>query len=439
MMARALSAVLFRNRPATGLFQHAQRIVHVTDTGGLNGAAEQYIDSVTKSLLPMTVESHLIYGHRDGALPDGLCSHHQIASLADSGRWDGPAGGELADALEKIDPQVVYVHRVHDPEVIRRLDTPDRRYVLLWYVHDHTLTCLTGLRAWEGARKPVCDQALSEDCLWHARNGRCRGSRDESGYGVEDLAHKVRLLQAARRVDALVVVSEFMRDSIARNLPDVRGRIHVLPRQLPYSLASRQTRESGEDAVNVVFSGDIRHEQGLHVAIEALGHTQSDENIVFTIAGAIRDTGYWWKCLQTAREAELHNPFLEIHHAGSLGRQDLGKLYSDADLVVVPSLWPNPLCEVTTEALRHGAAVVASDAGGVRCCIEHGETGLLVPPNDRQSLSEALELLLSSPDYRRRLGEAGRRLVARRFTVRQHLQGLAALISDCQSLRRAWA
>jgi glycosyltransferase involved in cell wall biosynthesis len=438
MMARALSAVLFRNRPTTGLFQHAQRIVHITDVGGLNGSAEQYIDSVTKSLLPMTVESHLIYGRRDGALPDGLRSHRQIAPLAVPGQWDAPAGQELAAALDEIDPQVVYVHRVHDPEVIRQLDADDRRYVLLWYVHDHTLTCLTGLRAWEGVRKPVCEQALSEDCLWHARNGRCRARHSESSYDADDLAQRVRLLQAARRVDALTVVSEFMRDSIARNLPDVRGRIHVLPRQLPYSLASRQAREN-EDAVNVVFSGDIRHEQGLHVAIEALGHTQSDENIVFTIAGAIRDSGYWWKCLQSAREAELHNPFLEIRHVGGLGRQDLAKLYSDADLVVVPSLWPNPLCEVTTEALRHGAAVVASDAGGVRCCVEHGETGLLVPPDDRQSLSEALELLLSSPDYRRRLGEAGRRLVARRFTVRQHLQGLAALISDCQALRRAWA
>ncbi|MGA7799669.1 MAG: glycosyltransferase family 4 protein [Gammaproteobacteria bacterium] len=438
MMARALSAILFRNRTATGLFQHAQRIVHITDVGGLNGPAEQYIDSVTKSLLPMTVESHLIYGRRDGALPDGLSSHRSIAPLGDPGAWDDDAAAELAAALREIDPHVVYVHRVHDCDIIRQLDANDRRYVLLWYVHDHSLTCLTGLRAWEGVRKPVCDQALSEDCLWHARTGRCRAQQEDPGYDAADLTQRLQLLQAARRVDALVVVSEFMRDSIARNLPDVGGRIHVLPRQLPYSLAGRQAPGNG-DPVTVVFSGEIRHEQGLHVAIEALARTQSDENIAFKIAGAVRDSGYWWKCLQAAREAELHNPFLEIHHLGRLGRQDLGNLYSDADLVVVPSLWADPLCDVATEALRHGAAVLASDAGGMRCCIEHGETGLLVAPNDHQGLSDAFELLVSNPDYRRRLGEAGRQLVSRRFSVRQHLQALSALIMDCQALRRAWA
>lgn len=435
-MARALSAALFRNRPAPSLFQHAQRIVHITDVGGLNGPAGQYIDSVTKSLLPVTVESHLIYGRREGALPDGLESHRLINGLDAADNWAAKAGAALDAALQEIAPDVVCVHQVHNHEIIRQLDSNDRCYVLLWYVHDHTLTCLTGLRAWESAHKPLCDQALSEDCLWYADAGRCRGRDRERIQGVAVLTQRLRLLQSARRVDALVVVSEFMRESIARNLPDVRGRIYVLPRQMPYSLAGKQPRNNRE-TVRAVFSGGIRHESGLHVALEALARTQSDENVLFEIAGPVHDSDYWARCLQAAREAELHNPFLEIRHLGALARQDLCNLYSEADLVLVPSLWPDPLCEITLDALRHGAAVVASDAGGMRCCIEHGKTGLLVPPNDPHALAQAIELVLAHADYRQRLGEAGRQLIARRFTVRHHLQALAALIGDCQALRCA--
>jgi glycosyltransferase involved in cell wall biosynthesis len=63
-----------------------------------------------------------------------------------------------------------------------------------------------------------------------------------------------------------------------------------------------------------------------------------------------------------------------------------------------------------------GVPVVASAVGGIPDQIRHDKEGLLVPPGDTDALSNALLALLRDPPRSRRLGEAGRRRVASRFS-----------------------
>ena len=67
-------------------------------------------------------------------------------------------------------------------------------------------------------------------------------------------------------------------------------------------------------------------------------------------------------------------------------------------------------------AMSAGAAVIASNVGGLREAIRHGEDGLLVE-NDVQEIAAALRGLRADPARTRRLGEAARRTVRERFAV----------------------
>ncbi len=96
-------------------------------------------------------------------------------------------------------------------------------------------------------------------------------------------------------------------------------------------------------------------------------------------------------------------------------RRDVDTVLGAADAVVVPSKRPEPLGLVALEAAAAGLPVVASDAGGVVEAVEHGRTGLLVPPDDPAALAAALRELASDPARAAALGAAGRELVARRF------------------------
>ncbi len=68
------------------------------------------------------------------------------------------------------------------------------------------------------------------------------------------------------------------------------------------------------------------------------------------------------------------------------------------------------------EAMRAGLPVVASDVGGTREAVLHGETGLVVPPSDPQVLAQALSLLLNKPALRERYGALGRKRYESKFT-----------------------
>lgn len=87
--------------------------------------------------------------------------------------------------------------------------------------------------------------------------------------------------------------------------------------------------------------------------------------------------------------------------------------YQFSDLFALPSRhegMPNALLE----AMRFGLPPIVSNASpGPLEIVRHGHTGLVVPVDDPQALAEAITLLATRPDLRRRLGENARCQVAR--------------------------
>ena len=67
------------------------------------------------------------------------------------------------------------------------------------------------------------------------------------------------------------------------------------------------------------------------------------------------------------------------------------------------------------EASATGKAVVGTRIPGLVDAIRDGETGILVPPEDRTAFSKAMNQMATDPDLRKRLGDAGR-VYARGFT-----------------------
>jgi glycosyltransferase involved in cell wall biosynthesis len=92
---------------------------------------------------------------------------------------------------------------------------------------------------------------------------------------------------------------------------------------------------------------------------------------------------------------------------GFLANEELQGRLARAAVVAVPS-HREGFGVVCLEAMAHGRPVVASAVGGLRDLVVDGETGLLVPPRDRDALRTALERLLADSALRQRLGGAAR-------------------------------
>ncbi len=99
---------------------------------------------------------------------------------------------------------------------------------------------------------------------------------------------------------------------------------------------------------------------------------------------------------------------------GSVPNDAMSAVYRAADLCVLPSL-----AEATSiaglEAMASGLPLVGTRVGGIPTIIDDGSTGLLVPAKDPETMAAAIDLLVSDPDMRRRLGAAARQKVEREF------------------------
>ncbi len=75
----------------------------------------------------------------------------------------------------------------------------------------------------------------------------------------------------------------------------------------------------------------------------------------------------------------------------------------------------------TLEAMAAGLPVLASDVGGVGEAIRDGVTGFLVPHKDVQAVADRMRQLITSPELRCRMGQAGRELYLSEFTFERML------------------
>lgn len=86
------------------------------------------------------------------------------------------------------------------------------------------------------------------------------------------------------------------------------------------------------------------------------------------------------------------------------------------------------------EAMAAGLPVVASDVGGLAELVDHGRTGLLVPPGDATALADAIDRLLDDRALAARLAAAGQAEVAARFG--RGVEAMAVVYERAASRRR---
>ncbi|PTX94841.1 glycosyltransferase family 1 protein [Verrucomicrobia bacterium LW23] len=129
---------------------------------------------------------------------------------------------------------------------------------------------------------------------------------------------------------------------------------------------------------------------------------------------------------EVAREEEADN---SVIFTGRRSREALRYYYSAAD-VFITTPWYEPFGITPLEAMACGAVVVASDVGGLKYTVRHGETGYLVPPHHPNALAERLAFLWRYPRRRRKLAEAGEQRVYEHFRWDQIARSLEAVYGD---------
>jgi glycosyltransferase involved in cell wall biosynthesis len=120
-------------------------------------------------------------------------------------------------------------------------------------------------------------------------------------------------------------------------------------------------------------------------------------------------------------------------------RRDIAPVMRALDVLVLPSIKPDPLPTVVLEAMASQRPVIATAHGGSLEMVEHGHTGFLAPHHDVTGLAEAMIDLAGDAALRQSFGLAGRERLAAEFSrdrfrdeIRRCVQGHLAVVTDAE-------
>ena len=97
-------------------------------------------------------------------------------------------------------------------------------------------------------------------------------------------------------------------------------------------------------------------------------------------------------------------------------RKDIAMQYAAANIVCLPS-YREGLPKSLVEAAACGRSIVTTDVPGCRDAITPNVTGLLVPVKDPEALANAIQVLIENPEFRQKMGQAGRSLAEDAFAI----------------------
>ncbi|HXW32461.1 MAG TPA: glycosyltransferase, partial [Acidimicrobiales bacterium] len=126
-----------------------------------------------------------------------------------------------------------------------------------------------------------------------------------------------------------------------------------------------------------------------------------------------------------ARTIERLGLAAAVRFVSGISDEELARAYAEAQVAVVPSLYEG-FSLPAIEAMASGVPVVATTGGALPEVVgPHGETGLLVDPDDGEALAAGIRRVLDDPSLAARLSSRGRQRVLGRYTWAATARGTA--------------
>jgi len=211
---------------------------------------------------------------------------------------------------------------------------------------------------------------------------------------LTDLIEKLRIrerfmLDALNSVDLILPVSSRMREIFSRHgvTPELIRPLSLgVPRaaQLTYRLRVPQR------PIKFGFLGNLGPGKGNHLIVEAAKNIDPAEALFLLYGGA----DHYAKA--DLDRISRHLP--HVRYFGAYRRDELQSILDGLDVLILPSLWDEPLGVVALEALASGVPVLGAKIGGITDYLRNGVNGLLFSPGDVHALKESILFLLEKPE-----------------------------------------
>jgi glycosyltransferase involved in cell wall biosynthesis len=388
------------------------RILIATPHRNLVGGVEKYLQSVIPALMRRGHSLALFHQYPFDQAKESIDA--QVEHLPS---WS-PAdlGNETAIRLvAEWQPDVVYSQGLDDSKLENALLT---RQPTVLYAHTYHGTCISGRKCHSTPQIRPCGRRFGAQCLVLYYPRRCGGLHPGTMWKM--YREQSECNAGFPRYQLILAASRHMCLEYEKH---GAPRVWLLPLPMTSGIPETTAPLPRVPQGRILFVGRLVDVKGVCHLIRAIPEAsrQLGHALTVTMAGDGSEHG---KVRELAARLGVH-----IDFAGWLDAEQKLNLMRQADLLAVPSLWPEPFGLVGIEAGRLGVPAAGFAVGGIPDWLIAGETGELAPgdPPTPQGLAAAIARALADPDHYNQLRH-GAWLKSNQFTLERHLDQLESIL-----------
>jgi len=224
---------------------------------------------------------------------------------------------------------------------------------------------------------------------------------------------KVRNLRSKlRRASAIVSDSLFLKTMMARFNYDT-ANVHVIYNGTDFN-SIEPAIHSNKQKIVLFLSNQINKQKGVYHFIQLSKNLKPEfPDVRFLWVGQSELLGDTFETRGYVREA-----------------QELQEIFRSSYLLLLPSLWPEPMSYSVIQAMAHGKPVVAYDIGANSEAIVHGKTGLLAEWGNIDQLTSHVRTLLLDERLATQMGRNARRRAEEMFSIERMTSDYMNLLKE---------
>lgn len=392
------------------------RLLIATPARGAIGGVETYLRGLAPALIARGHTLALLYERK---LEMGDAGIDPYAGCAAEWSAERQPAAALIEAVRAWQPELIWLNGVQDAALEQGLLA---LAPAIAYAHNYDGLCATGAKSRRWPRAHACARPLGMACGAINFTQHC-GTINPVAFARQWRRERRRAAQWPRYRRVLVASHHMAAELQRQGLPAARVRRVGYPRFEP--LPAAPVPRPGP-AHAVVMMARLTRLKGAHVLLHAVARAQREmgRRLRVTIAGNGPE--------QPRLQALAQRLRIDAEFPGWIGSGARQQLLQAADLLAVPSLWPEPFGMTGIEAAGYGVPAVGFAVGGIPDWLRPGRSGELAPPTAAglaAALTAALTRALADAEHWNSLRQ-GAWVMAAEFALEPHLQQLEAIFRE---------
>lgn len=254
--------------------------------------------------------------------------------------------------------------------------------------------------------------AASDASFWRKRNiitiaklfGKkvvyhCHGG----GFKRFHSAHPKAVAKVMGKVDCVATLSDMWKEYFTNNFScrhvEVINNVIPYPTPSPKAGSTNPSSNKTPQPFSLLFLGKITQEKGIYDLIDIISTNKANwEGKLELVIGG---NGEVENLLHLINGKGLEKI---VRYAGYVSGEVKAELLNHSDAFILPSYYEGLPISIL-EAMSYGKAIITTNVGGIPSIVTHNGNGYIIKPGDTDSLTLAIQQLISMPEEARRMGK----------------------------------